>query len=92
MTVTTSRGKTIPIDWMYAQQRGIETLMIGLHDSRPLRDILADFEGCECFHRKSEAEGDMDFEGYTVPIIASKNDYGYDSSSVLVTLARPAKE
>ena len=65
MTVTTSKGKTFPIDWMYdtlGTKRGVR---LQLHDSRPLSEIAADFEACDHLHRASDTEGDLDFDGYT---------------------------
>lgn len=88
MTVTTSKGKTITIDWMYPHMDRTEQLMIGLHDERPLREIIEDFEGCNHFHRASEDEGDMDFDGYTELIIISRTSYGMDNKDVMIVLSR----
>ena len=92
MRVTTSKGKTLEIDWMYPQRNITEQLMIGLHDNRPFAEIAEDFAGCDHFHRQSEEEGDMDCDGYTELIIIARPSYGMDDGYVLVTLSRPAKE
>lgn len=92
MKVTTDKGKTIPIDWMYPQRSVTERLMIGLHDSRPLTEIAADFAGCEHLHRESAEEGDADFDGYTEPVTLSRPSFGVDNDNVLVVLSRPVKE
>lgn len=65
MTLTTSKGKTFAIDWMWGPVGANDDLMLEYADDRPLSEIAADFEGCEGFHRESETEGDKDWEGYT---------------------------
>lgn len=65
MTVTTSKGKTFVIDWMWAPVGQNEDLKIEYKDDRLLSSIAKDFEGCESFHRESEAEGNKDWTGYT---------------------------
>ena len=64
MTVTTSRGKTFTVDWMWGPTFDGD-LRLEYEDDRLLSEIAADFEGCERFHRESETEGNMDFAGYT---------------------------
>ena len=64
MTVTTSRGKTFPVNWMWGPVPPEGSLMLEVRDERPLSEIAADFEGCDRFHRESQDEGDMDFDGY----------------------------
>lgn len=65
MTVTTSKGKTFEINWMWGPVGQNEDLMLEYEDDRPMAEIAADFEGCESFHRESEYEDDKDFTGYT---------------------------
>ena len=65
MTVTTSKGLTYEVDWMWGPVGANRSLMLQLRDTRPLSEIAADFENCEHFHRASETEGDLDFDGYT---------------------------
>lgn len=92
MTVTTSKGKTFPIDWMWGPVGLSGELMLQLRDDRPLSEIAADFEGCEHFHRESDDEGDMDFDGYTVPQSIVRPAYERNPDIVQITLARPARE
>ena len=65
MKVTTSKGKTFDVDWMWGPVGQNEDLMLEYADDRPLSRIAKDFEGCDSFHRESETEGDMDWTGYT---------------------------
>ena len=65
MTLTTSKGKTFDIDWMWGPLGPDEYLMLEYADDRPLSKIAKDFEGCKSFHRESDTEGDMDWKGYT---------------------------
>lgn len=65
MTVTTSKGKTFDVNWMWGPVGVNDDLMLEYEDERPLSEIAADFEGCESFHRESETEGDKNWTGYT---------------------------
>lgn len=65
MTLTTSKGKTFDIEWMWGPVGQNEDLMLECADERPLSEIAADFEGCDSFYRESDTEGDMDWTGYT---------------------------
>ena len=65
MTVTTSKGKTFDIDWMWGPAGAHGDLMLEYADTRPMAEIAADFEGVDHFHRESETEGDRDWDGYT---------------------------
>ena len=62
MTVTTDRGRTFPVDWMWA--RSPAELMLQLRDDRPLHEIAADFEDCPRLERLSDTEGNITYEGY----------------------------
>lgn len=66
MTITTSRGKTFDIDWMWGPVSIADDVMMQYHDDRAIAEIAADFEGVEHFHRESETEGNKDYDGYTV--------------------------
>ena len=91
MTITTSDGKTIPIESCWAPVGPARELWIHLRDARPLSEIAADFEGCEHFHRASEAEGDMDYDGYTVLVSISRPFREVDPDAVQIALARPER-
>lgn len=90
MTVTTSRGKTFPVDWMWGPVGPAAELMLQLRDERPLSEIAADFEGCERFLRQSETEGDMTFEGYAALTVLARPAYA-DPAVVQLTLAIPER-
>lgn len=90
MTVTTSRGKTFPLRWMWGPVPPEGALMLEALDSRPLSEVAADFEGCERFHRESEEEGDMDFEGYT-RLKGLHRPYATEPDAVLLTLVKPER-
>ena len=51
MTLTTNRGKTFEIGWIWATTRGGDRLMIELADNRPMAEIAADFDQVETFER-----------------------------------------
>ena len=65
MKMTTSKGKTFEINWMWGPVGEDGDLMLEYADERPMADIAADFEGCESFRRESETEGDREWTGYT---------------------------
>lgn len=88
MNVTTSKGKIFDIDWMWGPVGIDDDLMLQMHDGRPLSEIAADFEGCDHFHRESELEGNMDWDGYTVlKSIIRPNPYR-TPEAVQITLAK----
>ena len=88
MTVTTSRGKTFDVEWMWGPVSSTGQLMIQLRDARALSKIAKDFEGCETFHRASELEGDMDFDGYT-RLAGISRTQGAAGEVVQITLEKP---
>ena len=89
MTVTTSKGKTFTIDWMWGPVGINEDLMLQMNDDRPISDIASDFEGIDHFHRESEDEGNMDFDGYTVLTSILRPNYFRDPDSIQITLSKP---
>ena len=88
MTVTTSRGKTFEIDWMWGPVGANGDLMLEYADARAMSRIARDFEGCEAFHRKSETEGDMDFDGYGRIVSIVRVNSG-TQDTVRIALERP---
>ena len=85
MTLTTSKGKTFDIEWMWGPVGPSEDLMLEYADDRPLSKIAKDFEGCKSFHRESDTEGDMDWTGYTGLRSISRSARG----KVQLTLYKP---
>lgn len=90
MTIETSKGNTIQVDWMWGPD-GLynNELRIEMQDDRALSDIARDFEGCEHFHRISENEGDMDWDGYTVLKAIVRPAYERNPGAVQITLVNP---
>lgn len=88
MTVATSKGDTFEIDWMWGPIGLDNDLMIQFHDGRLLSDIAADFECCDHFHRESELEGDMDWDGYTVLKSVVRPQLTRDPDAVQITLTK----
>lgn len=76
MTVTTSKGKTLCINWMWGPVRTTGAVMLEVKDERPLSAIAADFEGCETFKKMDDSKGTAIYEmyeGYTVLSAISRN-------------------
>lgn len=88
MTVTTSNGQTFEIDWMWGPVGLYGDLMLQFRDDRPLSDIVADFTGCEHFHRASKEEGDMDFDGYRDVKSILRPFYETDWPVIQITLTK----
>lgn len=89
MKVTTSKGKTFDVDWMWGPIGNTRDLMLQLKDERPIPEIAVDFDGVEHFHRESETQGDMDFDGYTILRGIIRPSYDFDPSKVQITLTTP---
>ena len=88
MTVTTSRGKTFDVDWMWGPLSDSGELMLQYHDTRQMASIAKDFDGIDHFHRESETEGDIDFDGYTrIMSIVRVNNGAPDT--IRITLSKP---
>lgn len=51
MTLTTNKGKTFDITWIWATTRGGDRLMIEVKDDRPMAEIAADFDQVEIFEK-----------------------------------------
>lgn len=68
MQITTSKGKTFNINWIWGPLRGKNQTMIELKDDRALSEIAADFDGLETITKTDETRGqDVKeiFTGYT---------------------------
>ena len=88
MTVTTSKGKTLDINWMWGPVRTTGNVMLEVIDVRPLSEIAADLEGCETFKKMDDRKGTAVYEmyeGYTVLSSISRNK---KTGGVQVTLER----
>lgn len=88
MTVTTSKGKTFEVDWMWGPVGVSKSLMLQLEDDRNLSEIASDFENCANFHRDSETEGNMDFDGYT-ELVGIDRVQDMEPNAVQITLNKP---
>lgn len=91
MTLTTSMGQTIEVDWAWAPVGLFGDMMFQFHDERPLGKIASDFDGIDHIRRESQEEGDMDFDGYTVLRSIQRPFYETDPSAVQITLTKPQK-
>lgn len=91
MIVTTSKGKTLPIDWMWGPTGIWGDLMLQYSDTRDFSEIANDFDGVDHFHRESDEEGDMDWDGYTVLKAISRPEYERNPDLVQITLAKPIR-
>lgn len=76
MTITTSKGKTFDINWMWSTNRGGNRLMIEMEDSRSMSDIADDFEGvCTITKTDSKTPGVKEvYEGFTTLVILSRDN------------------
>lgn len=91
MKITTSKGKTFDVLWCWAPVGATGSMMIRLRDGRPLPDIAADFDGCDHFHRESDEEGNMDFDGYSLLTGIVRQSLMTDALSVTLTLNKPVE-
>lgn len=85
MTLTSSKGKTFEINWMWGPVGANDDLMLEYADDRALSEIASDFEGCERFHRESETEGNKEWTGYTLLRSIMRSGRG----KVQITLMKP---
>lgn len=66
MQLTTNKGKTFEINYIWPTTRNGEKLMIELEDSRTASQIVADFDGVEVFEKTEKKKpGKEVFEGFT---------------------------
>lgn len=91
MKVTTSKGQTFEINWMWGPTGLYGYLMLQYSDTRSLPEIAQDFNECEHFHRESSEEGDMDWDGYTVLKSIARPEYERNPDIVQITLAKPIR-
>ncbi len=89
MKVTTSKGKTFDIRWMWGPVGRGKNVMLQLLDPRPLSQIAADFDGCQQFLRISDTEGKMEFPGYTMLTAILRTDAQNEPDLVQLTLSKP---
>lgn len=86
MKITTSKGKTLDVNWAFAPTRESGSLMIELPDNRLLSEIAADFEGNNKIKKTDETKPGVTeiYEEFTelAAIQRSKN------GSVLVKLVK----
>lgn len=88
MTITTSKGKTLDVNWIWGPLRGTNQVMIDFADARKIGEIAQDFEGCETIEKTdAKREGVKEvYAGYTelVSVIRERA-----SGTVRVTLEKP---
>lgn len=87
MTLTTNRGKTFDINWIWATTRSGDRLMIELKDDRPMAEVAADFEQVETFEKTTKEKPGVKevYAGYTCLIGMSRENA---EGVILLTLER----
>ena len=88
MKITTSKGKTLEINWMWGPLRVSGEVMLELNDGRNLSEIAADLEDCETIKKiDDQAAGKSElYEGYTVLRSINRNK---ETGAVQAALAKP---
>lgn len=85
MTLETSNGKTYEALYVDGPTVMSGTVMARIYDKRPLPEIAAELDGLASFARKSEAQGDKEWKGYSVLYSIRR----MLPSEVLVEFAKP---
>lgn len=88
MKITTSKGKTLDVNWAFGPTSASGSLMIEIPDNRLLSEIAADFEGNRKIEKTNETKPGVTevYEGFTDLTIIQRNKNG----SVFVKLEKPA--
>lgn len=75
MTIRTSSGKTLEINYIWPDSNG--RVMIELKDDRPLAEIAADFEGVKTLTKTDAKKPGIEevYTGYTNLIAVSRDNY-----------------
>lgn len=77
MKLTTSKGKTFDINYIWPTMRNGEKLMIELEDDRPMTQIADDFDGIEVFEKTDKKKPGVKevFTGFTRLVNMSRENY-----------------
>lgn len=75
MTITTSSGKTLDVNYIWPDHNG--RVMIELKDDRPLAEVAADFEGVKTLIKTDARKPGVEeiYTGYTQLIAVSRDNY-----------------
>lgn len=86
MKITTSKGKTLDVNWAFGPTGESGSLMIELPDNRLLSEIAADFEGNRKIEKTDEKKPGVTetYEGFTELAAIQRNKNG----SVFVKLVK----
>lgn len=86
MKITTSKGKTLDVNWAFGPTDESGSLMIELPDTRLLSEIAADFEGNRKIEKTDKAKPGVTeiYEGFTELSAIQRNKNG----SVFVKLVK----
>lgn len=86
MKITTSKGKTLDVNWAFGPTDESGSLMIELADNRHLSEIAADFEDNHKIEKTDETKPGVTetYEGFTELVTIQRNKNG----SVLVKLVK----
>lgn len=93
MQLTTSKGKTFSVDWMWGPTIVGQNVMLQLEDSRSISAIAKDFEGVETFKTFNEETGlEAVYENYTSVESISRSTRNNDGAEVIQIALRKPKE
>lgn len=88
MQITTSKGMTRDINWIWGPLLGTSQIMIDFADTRSISEIAQEFEGCRTIEKTEPIRSGVKevFEGYTeiVSVIRERA-----TGTVRVTLEKP---
>lgn len=86
MKITTSKGKTLDVNWIFGPTKAGGNVMIEITDNRPISEVAADFEGCDSIKEEVESGTYKMYEGYTdLKEVSRKRNDG----KVIVSLYKP---
>ena len=88
MNITTSKGSTFDVNWIWGPLLGTNQIMIDLADARTIKEIAQDFEGCEKIEKTDAKKSGVKevYEGYTELVSVIRERV---SGTVRVTLEKP---
>lgn len=77
MKITTSKGKTFDVNFIWPTNRDGGRLMIELVDDRPLAEIASDFDGNATIEKTDEKKPGVKevFEGFNRLVLMSRENY-----------------
>lgn len=88
MKIRTSKGSEFSVNWIWGPLQGTNQIMIDFTDTRSVKEIAAELEGCDVIEREDERRKGVKevYEGYTEVVSVIRERL---TSSVRVTLEKP---